>query len=409
MDRDMDKDTYMELYKDMDMSSNCEINNTSFIGFENSNDYDKKSELSCNRNDYNTQTFSAFKGNEKISQISFQSKNDSSKDEMTNPDQIYFINPSKNNNSTNLNINTEITLKSLDGDESKTNQLLEVKKELPPKFFPENSINAIIRNYYDISKELKLKLLLDMIQNNEIVQIKKVLESDTIKRRKACHNNNLYRTDHIFSKLINYINSSLLIFINNLIANLYTKEKMYQMLDGIIISNKITNKDLKEVFKKNDFKFRCKLDSKELKLNFLNLTLKKYFSVDISPKYKNTKYSSNYDELIIDIILNDEDNKNIFDFILNDLSIKDWIEIFLYKKDFKDFDKFNLFDKNQKNKIKENFGRIDKYINKIYQNDNKIYFHCFSLIAYNLYRFLLLKEKRNKTKNKEKKSEMKNK
>ena len=47
-------------------------------------------------------------------------------------------------------------------------------------------------------------------------------------------------------------------------------------------------------------------------------------------------------------------------------------------------------------------------MNKIYKND-KIYFHCFSLIAYNLYRFLLLKEKRNKTKNKEKKSEMKNK
>ena len=401
---------------DMDICSNSEIIysfpqrciydciNSSFIKFENFNDSYKKIDLLCKRNNYNTQTFSLFQDNENLFPLNFPSKNVLSKDEMTNQDQIYFIPFSKNNNSNNLknlNINTEITLKSLDVDESKTNQLLEVKKELPPKFFPENSINAIIRNYYDISKELKLKLLLDMnIQNNEIEQIKRVLESDTKKRRKTCKKS-LYRTDHFLNKLINYINSSLLIFINNLIANLYTKEKMYQMLDGIIISNKITNKDLKEVIKKNDFIFRCKLESKEEKLNLLNLTLKQYFSVKISPKYKKTKYPSNYNELILPIILKDEDNKDIFDFILNDLLIKDWLEIFLYKKDFKDFDKFNLFDKNKKNKIKENFKRIDKYVNKIYKND-KIFFHCFSLIAYNLYRFLLIKEKRNKNKSEEK-------
>ena len=401
---------------DMDICSNSEIIysfpqrciydciNSSFIKFENFNDSYKKIDLLCKRNNYNTQTFSLFQDNENSFPLNFPSKNVLSKDEMTNQDQIYFIPFSKNNNSNNLknlNINTEITLKSLDVDESKTNQLLEVKKELPPKFFPENSINAIIRNYYDISKELKLKLLLDMnIQNNEIEQIKRVLESDTKKRRKTCKKS-LYRTDHFLNKLINYINSSLLNFFNNLIANLYSKAKIYQMSDGIIISNKITNKDLKEVIKKNDFIFRCKLESKEEKLNLLNLTLKQYFSVKISPKYKKTKYPSNYNELILPIILKDEDNKDIFDFILNDLLIKDWLEIFLYKKDFKDFDKFNLFDKNKKNKIKENLKRIDKYINKIYKN-NKIYFHCFSLIAYNLYRFLLIKEKKNKNKIEEK-------
>ena len=69
----------------------------------------------------------------------------------------------------------------------------------------------------------------------------------------------------------------------------------------------------------------------------------------------------------------------------------------LYKKDLKDFNGYNSFDKIKKNKIKENLERIDKYINKIYKN-NKIYFHCFFLIAYNLYRFLIMKEKRNKNK-----------
>ena len=159
---------------------------------------------------------------------------------------------------------------------------------------------------------------------------------------------------------------------------------------------------MKEIIKKIDYQIIGSLESKEKKLNLLNSTLKNHFSAKISSTY--TKYPSNYNELIIDKILNDEDNKNIFDFIFNDLLIKDWIEIFLYKKDFKDFDKYILIDKSQQKIIKENLERVDKYINKIYKKhkNDKIYFHCFFLIAYNLYRFLLLKEKRNKNQNEEK-------
>ena len=247
---------------------------------------------------------------------------------------------------------------------------------------------------------MKLKLSLDInTKNNDIEQIKRVLESDTKKRRKAC-NNILYRTDHILIKLINIIDSSLFNFINNLITSLYSKEKIYQILDGVISLNLIVDKDLKEVIKKNDYIIRSKLETREEKLNFINLTLKKYFSFKISPKYdkSKSKYPSNYNELIIEKLLQDVDNKNIFDFILNDLLIKDWLDLLLYKTNLKDFDKYNLFDKTQKNKIKVNLERIDKYINKICKKD-KIYFHCFILIAYNLYRFLILKEKRNKTKN----------
>ena len=55
-------------------------------------------------------------------------------------------------------------------------KLFEIKKENVPKYFTENSINNIIKRF-DISKELKLKLLLDTnINNNEIEQIKRVLE-----------------------------------------------------------------------------------------------------------------------------------------------------------------------------------------------------------------------------------------
>ena len=279
---------------------------------------------------------------------------------------------------------------------SKRKRLFEIKKENVPKYFTENSINNIIKRF-NISKELKIKLSLNTkLNNNEIEQIKRVLESDTKKRRKR-FNNSLYRTDHILKKLINIINLSLVNFVNNLITTLYSKKRIYLILEGIIPSNEIIDSDLKNVIKKNNFIIRGKLESKEKKLSLLNLTLKKYLCGKISPKYTKSNYPSNYNELIIDKIINDEVNKDIFDFILNDLLIKDWLEIFLYKKDLKDFNGYNSFDKIKKNKIKENLERIDKYINKIYKN-NKIYFHCFFLIAYNLYRFLIMKEKRNKNK-----------
>ena len=321
-----------------------DYNNSSLIEFDNFYDSYKKGDLLFNRNDDISQTSLIFQENEGSFLIN-QNENYLYNDEVTiqdqAQDQLYFIS-SLNINKSNLNTNIQINSKSLDEDKSKSNQLFEFNKELPPKYFSENLINDIIIKF-DISEELKLNLLFDSdIKNKNIEQLKRVLESDTKKRRKK-GNKSLYRTDHILRELINIINSSLLNFINNLIASLYTKEKIYQILDGIILLNKITDNDMKEVIKKNDYTIRSRSYAKEKKINLLNSTLKKYLSAKISPIY--TTYPSNYNKLIIDKILNDEDNKNIFDFIFNDLLIKDWIEIFLYKKDFKDFDKYDLIDK----------------------------------------------------------------
>jgi hypothetical protein len=386
----LDKDKFFDSKISLFLTLRSVYNYNNSFGIEKENIYNVNTtnDFLCLNNDDIGQIFSLFQ------------ENLSTNDEETNPDRIHFI-PSLNKNTTNLNMNKEINIKSLDTDKSKSNELLEIKKELPPKFFPETSINVIIKNYY-VNKELKLNLLLDInIKNNNKDQIKRVLESNTKKRRKA-RKKRLYRTAHIFRELINIVNTSLFNFINNLIVTLFTKEKIYQILDGIKLLNEIKDKDMKEIIKKIDYKIIGRLESKEKKLNLLNSTLKNHFSAKISSTY--TKYPSNYNELIIDKILNDEDNKNIFDFIFNDLLIKDWIEIFLYKKDFKDFDKYILIDKSQQKIIKENLERVDKYINKIYKKhkNDKIYFHCFFIIAYNLCRFVLLKEKRNKNKNEEK-------
>ena len=73
------------------------------------------------------------------------------------------------------NIETNLTDRNAKNS-SKRKKLFEIKKENVPKYFTENSINNIIKRF-DINKELKLKLLLDTnVNDNEIEQIKRVLE-----------------------------------------------------------------------------------------------------------------------------------------------------------------------------------------------------------------------------------------
>jgi len=278
-------------------------------------------------------------------------------------------------------------------------KVIKPKEEEPPKYFPEISINVIIRQF-NISKELKSNILFDYkIENYELESKREVLESNTVRRRRRNKSKDIiYRPDNILSQLINILNSALLNFINKLITALYTKEEINQILKGLHLSIEISKEDLKQVIKKNDYKCRYNLKKIDDIKNLLKLTLKEYFSFAISPKYDLFKYPSNYNELIIGKILQDETNKDIFEFILNDLTVMDWLDIFLYKKDLEDIEKFNSF--YQKERIKESFEGIDHYIDKIIYKKDNIYFQCFALISYNLERFLFLKEKRKTTKKK---------
>ena len=326
-----------------------------------------------------------------------------------------FINTINSNNNTNK----EANLAELYDKKQKTKAIFEVKKEeiseipevikdikeLPPKYFSDNSINDIIKQF-NISDKMKFDLLLNInIENNDIDKIKSVLESDKIKRTKK-NSDISYRSDNILSKIINLINLSLLNFINKLIRSLYSKEEIKKILEQLNLLKKISEKDLKEVIKNNDYEFRYELTKKDEKLKLLNWTLKDYFSTNISSKFK---YPINYNKLVIEKILEEKTNKDIFEFILNDLLIIDWLEIFLYKKDLSELKKFNLLNDDKKDKIEKNLERIDKYINDKYINkyfkNDKNYYHCFILIIYNLKRYLINKEARNRNK-KEKKEEI---
>ena len=124
------------------------------------------------------------------------------------------------------------------------------------------------------------------------------------------------------------------------------------------------------------------------------MPIKNYLSHDISRKYSKNKYSTNYNEIVMNNILQNKENKNLFDFIFN-LKIEDWLNLFIYKKELKDFDEYNSLDKSQMQTIKDNLDRIDKVFEKIYEED-KLYFHLFCLLIFNLRRYLTIKDNRNR-------------
>ena len=163
----------------MDICSDCDIddsfpesnkgayNDSSFFGEENFFEF--------NPNDFLVQknkgnNYNEFLGNLFCSQD--KEDNEYIEDDKKYQEQLYFFS----------NINKETSLTDKNAYLYKKKRLFEIKKETIPKYFTENSINNIIKRF-DISKELKLKLLLDInINNNEIEQIKRVLESDTKKK-----------------------------------------------------------------------------------------------------------------------------------------------------------------------------------------------------------------------------------
>ena len=70
-----------------------------------------------------------------------------------------------------------------------------------------------------------------------------------------------------------------------------------------------------------------KLESKEEKLNLLNLTIKKYLCGKISPKYTKSNYPSNFNELIVNKILKDEVIVKLIDLLMKVVWVW-WVEKF---------------------------------------------------------------------------------
>ena len=219
--------------------------------------------------------------------------------------------------------------------------------------------------------------------------------------------NNKYRTYNLIKKIKNKIMHYLLLFINNLIKSLYTKEQINEILNELSLP-KIKSYDTPiQVIKKIEHDICAKQMKTEENINFLNSKIKDYLSNNITKKFVSIPLNSN--EIIISRLLQDENKKDIFKFIFEELSIEEWLNIFTYQKDIEYYTNAkDLLNEEQISIISKNLIGIDslllEFINS--KDFNKNYFHCFIILIYNLKEYISKKEIRKPdTKMEKKKSE----
>ena len=261
----------------------CSLHNSLYLGKVNSNKYNRNNGILFNKE---------FQLKEKDS-ISLWTHNKPT----SNTDQVMHL--------TDLNKN-KLNPKPLFQVKKENTEISKAKKEPSPKFFPENKINNCIRKF-DISNEIKSNLLLDEnIKNKNIETIKKELITVDFKRCRERDKNITFRSDHSISIIINTFDNSLIKYINDLINTIYSKEEISQKIDELNVLKTKSEKDLTQVIKKINYKFRYNLKKKEDIIQLLEFNLNQYFAEQIRPKYDTFKYPSNYNKLIIEKLLQDE-------------------------------------------------------------------------------------------------------
>ena len=297
----------------------------------------------------------------------------------------------------------------------------QINKELPKPCF-EKEISLIFKKM-KISKEMKLKFISSLNKTNDRKEelkekislnpggrlkklrsknkknIKKIKEQNEYGRKKKtdntirCHNK--FSCDNLINKIINIINSSLILFCNKVINSIYKDEsRIKQIFSSSKLAKNISGpKYIKEI----DYKLISKKKKGHEILKLLDMNFKEYLSNRISSKF--CKIPLEYNKLIINQLLADENNKDIFNFIFNNISIEEWLSIYIYEKEFEEINGFNSLNKEQKQIIKKNIVGIQDFFTKIYEKD-ETYFQCLVLLIYNFKRFLSIKEERNRIKKK---------
>ena len=222
-------------------------------------------------------------------------------------------------------------------------------------FLNVDETNEEIRNFrYDLFFKEKLRIQKQQKENKFFISSKK---GRKLKNDESNRSHNKYSSDNIIKSIKTKLNDSLLLFLNKLIISIYDITEINQMLLDLNLPGIKTDSDKFKVLKKNDYKTRVKKTSKLYNLELLNLTIYEYISNNISSKFK--YFPNNYNKLIIQKLLEDEQNKDIFNFIFNQLKIEDWLDIFIYKKEIENFINNKQLYNYKINIIKESLIRID--------------------------------------------------
>ena len=290
--------------------------------------------------------------------------------------------------------------------------------EALPKILLEKDIFNIIQSKMNIEEEVKDIININYnIQDIYVENVKKALNKSIYAKKKlnielkgkernmlgrkknndlSIREHNKFSPDNIINKIKNILKRNLIIFVNNVINLIYNETKRKLILNTLNIPNNKLSLLIKDI----DYKSISQKKAKKDNLFLLKLTIKQFLSQNISSRYFSHK--SDYEELqqinklIINGLLEDKDNKDIFDFIFNKLNVGNFLDIFICQKELSDFNDFNLLQENDKNIIKNSLIRIDSLFNEI--KDEANYFFCFILLIYNFKRYYLIKKSRNKSK-----------
>ena len=298
-----------------------------------------------------------------------------------------------------IKIENDIPKPFLEKDITKLFKKMNICKETKMKFI------SCINNPSTKKEEIKSKLLLnprerrkklnDKVKPKEKKEIKFNNKSNLKSGRKtkndfSVRTHNKFSFDNMIDKIKNMINTSLVLFCNKIIKAIYTnEEQIIQIFSMAKISKEISRT---KIIKDIDYSFLANKRKGNEILELLNMTVKDYLSNKISLKYVNIP--NEYNELIINQLLLDDNNKDIFVFLFN-IKIGDFFYVYIYQKDIKDFLEFNKLNSNHKRIIKNNLVRINDCLNKIVSKD-ETYFQCLVMLIYNFRRFLMNQERRNR-------------
>lgn len=298
-----------------------------------------------------------------------------------------------------IKIENDIPKPFLEKDITKLFKKMNICKETKMKFI------SCINNPSTKKEEIKSKLLLnprkrrkklnDKVKPKEKKEIKFNNKSNLKSGRKtkndfSVRTHNKFSFDNMIDKIKNMINTSLVLFCNKIIKAIYTnEEQIIQIFSMAKISKEISRT---KIIKDIDYSFLANKRKGNEVLDLLNMTVKDYLSNKISLKYVNIP--NEYNELIINQLLLDDNNKDIFVFLFN-IKIGDFFYVYIYQKDIKEFLEFNNLNSNHKRIIKNNLVRINDCLNKIISKD-ETYFQCLVMLIYNFRRFLMNQERRNR-------------
>ena len=206
-----------------------------------------------------------------------------------------------------------------------------------------------------------------------------------------------HSNDNMIKKIKSHLLDYLILFVNNILNSLFSDNKIKSYIK-IMKNNKSVNDPKKEdLIKHLDYNKIMNKTEKQINLKFLKMPLKDFLSQDISEKYKTLDKNTNK-RIIEEILINENDNE-IINCVFKRLTLGDWIDIFTYKKELENLEDLGFSNKENNKFIMDNFIRVDKLLEKIYDLHNgDNYFSRFIIILYNFERWFYIKigRKRNK-------------